>query len=179
LGSQLRLTGVQLLDAAKEKGVISDYVVLDDEMLKGKGGHYDGSTGIVCLSRSVFSGSNSDNARYLFTVDHEVSHALLGHKTLRNRRHVKTLVEKAVPSIAAEERQAERLAVAVLSPFHLAEFSLGTTAPEIARRFGLRQRASEILAAAPRMGNPGRGVAQAAAARSSTLIASVAFAENT
>jgi hypothetical protein len=43
LPTQLRLTGVQLLEAAKAKGVISGYTVLDDGLMVGKGGHYDGS----------------------------------------------------------------------------------------------------------------------------------------
>jgi hypothetical protein len=93
----------------------------------------------------VFSGSNSGkDPRSLFTVAHEISHALLGHKTLRNRSHVKSLVEKAAPSIAVEERDAERLAAAILSPFHLSGFTLQTTAVEIAERFGLSNKAGEI-----------------------------------
>jgi hypothetical protein len=144
LGDALRLTGAQLLEAAKSKGVINGYTILDDDALLGKGGHWDGTNRIASIPRGTFSGSNSGVARDLYSVAHEVSHALLKHTTSRFRSHVKSAAEKAAPSIVREDRQAERLAIAILSPFRLAQFAPGMTAQEIATRFGISEHAAAI-----------------------------------
>jgi Zn-dependent peptidase ImmA (M78 family) len=144
IADQLRLTGSQLLDAAKERDLIGDYVVLPDSLMANAGGHFDPERRVICITETVWAGSNSGVPRCLYTVAHELSHALLGHTKSRNRSHVRSASEIAAPPIARDERAAERLAAALLAPFCLAEFSLETTTGEIADRFGLSPSAAAI-----------------------------------
>jgi hypothetical protein len=94
----------------------------------------------VYLTQSVWDAS--DTGRALFTVAHEISHALLGHKNARNRSHALSSADKATPSIHRDERAAERLAAAILAPYDLADFNLETTPADVANRFGLSRKAA-------------------------------------
>lgn len=144
LGDELKFTGVRLLEAAKAKGVIHAYTIVDDSVLPDKGGHYDGTNRVISTPAKVFSRSNLGVPRDVLSVLHEISHALLGHTSSRFRSYAKSVVEKAVPSIMREDREAERLAITILSPYRLANFVPTTPSHEIAQKFGLSDQAAAI-----------------------------------
>jgi hypothetical protein len=76
-------------------------------------------------------------------VAHECAHALLNHRYERKRSFTRQAAfEKTVRSIRRDEGDANKLAAALLSPFHRSNFSLDTTPANIKERFGLSERAA-------------------------------------
>ena len=54
------------------------------------------------------------------------------------------MFEKKVPSIGRDEKQADKLAAALLAPSHKVQFTLATTSNQLAQRFGLSDQMAAI-----------------------------------
>ena len=138
-----KIHAIDFLRGLKHAGYIKDYVRLPDSCLPGAAGKYDPEDKKIYLSDSTYIGADNDISRDRFTVFHEGAHALLGHQHERKRSlGAQAKVERRVPSIRRDEGDADKLAVAIMAPFHKADFTLETSAVEIGARFGLGPKAS-------------------------------------
>jgi Zn-dependent peptidase ImmA (M78 family) len=138
-----KVGAIDFLRRLKNAGYINDYVRLPDSCLPDAEGKYNPDDKRISLRESAYRGAENDSPRHRFTVFHEGAHALLGHQYERKRSvAARATAEKKVPSIRWDEGDADKLAVAIIAPFHKANFALETTPAQIATRFGLSSRAA-------------------------------------
>jgi Zn-dependent peptidase ImmA (M78 family) len=92
----------------------------------------------IYIRDSACAGAGNDIPHYRFTVFHEGSHAVLRHQYERKRSFgAQALAERKVYTIRTDEGDANKLAAAIMAPYHKANFSLQMTPAQIADRFGL------------------------------------------
>ena len=104
---------------------------------------YNGSERKIFIRESVYRGAEDWIDRHRFTIVHECAHALLNHQHERKRSFSpQAAFEKKITSIRRDESEANRLAAAIISPFHRANFSLNTTAEQVKHRFDLSDSAA-------------------------------------
>jgi|SRR5713101_8995162 len=143
IDDQLRLDVIDVLRKLKHHGQIVDYVRVPDMSLPDAEAQYDPDKGIIYLRESTYLAAQRGDSRARWTVAHEVGHVALNHQRTRNRSSASRSIEKIAQTIRRDEAQAHRFAAALLAPFHRANFSLQTTAQQVAMRFDIS------LAAAP------------------------------
>lgn len=145
LDDQIQLDAIELLKRLKRQGYIADYVRVPDEVIFDAEAKYDPSERKILIRDSVYGGAKNWIDRYRFTIVHECAHALLNHQYERKRSlSTQPTFEKKVSSIRHDETDANRLAAAIISPFHRANFSLNTTAEQLKQRFGLSDPAARV-----------------------------------
>jgi Zn-dependent peptidase ImmA (M78 family) len=145
IDDRIKVDPIDFLRRLKHFGYIKDYVRLPDTCLPDADGKYNPDDQKIYLCDSTCQGIESGNPHDMFTVFHEGAHALLGHQYERKRSFsAQAKVEKKVLSIRKDEIAANKLAVAIMAPFHKAEFTLETTPAQIASRSGLSPKAASI-----------------------------------
>jgi len=145
LDDQIKLDPIDFLRRLKRAGYIKDYIRLPDASLPDDEAKYNPDDNKIYLRDSVLSGAERGDAHFRFTVFHEGAHAVLGHQYERKRSFSQQAQrEKRVPSIGRDEGDANRLAVAIMAPFHKAGFTLEMTSGQIGSRFGLGLKASSV-----------------------------------
>jgi hypothetical protein len=77
---------------------------------------WDSDTKTILIPMSVYVAGNSGQERALFSIVHEVGHALLGHKGLLNRAPSGNNAERISLRIRSMEREARRYAASFLIP---------------------------------------------------------------
>jgi IrrE N-terminal-like domain len=126
----------------KQNDYIKDYVRVPDRELSGAKGKYEPDEGRLYFRNSVWDGALEGNPHGIFTLVHEASHAILGHRETRLRVAAPQYRGRK-RDVARDETSANRLTAALLAPFDLAEFAPGCAATEISKRFGLSAPAAE------------------------------------
>jgi Zn-dependent peptidase ImmA (M78 family) len=95
---------------------------------------------VIAMRESVFTGMQNQVPRARMTVAHELSHYLHRHEGALNRSVEKTGIEKAVPIIRFQEREATRTGPILLAPEHLVPE--GADVATIVKMFGLSNEAA-------------------------------------
>jgi len=93
-----------------------DYRRVPDGSLGEAEAQWNSETKTIILLESVFMAANSGGKRALFSVVHEVGHALLGHNGLLNRAPSGNNAVRLSARIRAMEREARRYAASFLIP---------------------------------------------------------------
>jgi hypothetical protein len=146
----LRPDMVTVLLKAVHLGFIAAYERIPDQDLPDDLAAFDPDARRMRIRESIFVsanevvGSSADRPRARFTIAHEMGHLFLRHKKTRHRNVSGRPIEKIAPSIARDERDADRFAAAFLAPASLVENPLLLTARELSNRFGLSLQSSEI-----------------------------------
>jgi Zn-dependent peptidase ImmA (M78 family) len=144
IDEQLQLNMVEILRECKFRGYIVDYVRLPDEKMPDAEARFDPHERKVYICESTYQGANKKEPRSNWAIAHELGHWAFGHQQIRNRSAVASKIERIAPTIRKDETQAHRFAASFLAPFHRANFTLATTAQEIADRFGISLRAANL-----------------------------------
>jgi Zn-dependent peptidase ImmA (M78 family) len=103
---------------------------------------WESDNSVLRMRESVFVGMQRSEPRARMTVAHELSHFILGHEGLLNRRTVRSVNEVAVDRIRRQESEARRLAPVLLAPEHLVPDPV--TLDVLMDAFGLSQGAAII-----------------------------------
>jgi Zn-dependent peptidase ImmA (M78 family) len=144
IDDQVQLDAIELLKRLKRQGYIADYVRVPDEAMLDAEAKYNGAERKIFIRESVYQGAEDWKDHYRFTITHECAHALLNHQHERKRSFSRQAAfEKKIPSIRSDESEADRLAAAIISPFHKANFSLSTTIEQVKERFDLSEPAAK------------------------------------
>jgi Zn-dependent peptidase ImmA (M78 family) len=105
---------------------------------------YNGSERKILIREDTYQGAEDWIDHHRFTIVHECAHALLNHQFERKRSFSpQSAFENKIRSIRHDEHEANRLAAALISPFHRANFSLNTTTEHVKQRFGLSDLAAK------------------------------------
>lgn len=138
LDDQIKLDVIEFLRRLKRKGYIADYVRVPDSAMLDAEARFKPDERKIYIRESVYVAADEWIDRARFTVIHECAHAALDHQFERKRSLAGAAVaDKRVASIRRDEAQANKLAAAILAPFHRAEFSLSTNTQHLMKRFGL------------------------------------------
>ena len=121
----------------KHRGYLHDFICLPDNDLPDAEAKFVAEERRIYLRDSVFRAAERGEPHARFTVGHEMAHCALFHQHTRKRGIAVGSFERKIPSIRRDEKQADKLAAALLAPFHRAAFNLATTATQLADRFGL------------------------------------------
>jgi Zn-dependent peptidase ImmA (M78 family) len=143
IDDQLHLDVVDVLRQLKHHGYITDYVRVSDRSLPEADAQYDPDKRIIYLREATYSAAQRGDKRARWTIAHEVGHVALNHRQTRNRSSVSRNIEKIAQTIRRDETQAHKFAAALLAPFNRANFSLQTTAQQVAIKFGISLPAAE------------------------------------
>ncbi len=143
LDEQIQLDAIEFLRRLKRHGYIADYLRVPGHAMPDDEAKYVAGERKIYIRENVYSGAEGWKDHYRFTIVHECAHALLNHQYERKRSFsAQAKIEKKIPSIRRDETSADRLAAALISPFHRANFTLETTAQQLAHRFGLNAPAA-------------------------------------
>lgn len=143
LDDQITLDVVEFLRRLKRKGYIADYVRVPDSAMLDAEAKFKPDDRKIYIRESIYVAAENWAARARFTIVHECAHAALEHQFERKRSLSGTAIaEKRVASIHRDEIQANKLAAAVLAPFHRTEFTLATSAQQLMKRYGLSTSAA-------------------------------------
>jgi Zn-dependent peptidase ImmA (M78 family) len=142
MDDQIYLDVLEALKRMKHRGYLNDYVVVPDADLPNVRGKYVAAENRIYLRKSVYEDARANNAQSRYDVAHEISHCALNHQHERKRAIAVSAAEKR--HTHKDEREADRLAAAILAPSHRVDFTLRTTPEEIAMRFGLSKQAATI-----------------------------------
>lgn len=144
LDDQIKVDVVEMLRRMKHRGYLRDYISIPDNDLPDAEAKFVAEDRKIYLRESIYRSASRGDPRARFTIAHEIAHCALNHQYMRKRGIAVGAFEKKVPSIRRDERQADKLAAAILAPFHRAEFTLTTNSKQLAERFGLSDRMSSI-----------------------------------
>jgi hypothetical protein len=144
--SETWLDAIEMLRRMKHSDYLRDYACLPDNEIPDAEARFEPDERIIYLRQSTYDSAEKGEPHARFTVVHEISHCALNHQHVRKRGIAVGSFEKKVPSIRRDERQADKLAAALLAPSHRADFNLTTTAAQLAQRFGLSQRMATVRA---------------------------------
>lgn len=119
-----------------------NYCRVPDEKLPHAEAHWYSEDNVLTLRESVFVNMQRDDPRCRFTVAHEISHYLLGHKGFLNRATGQ--IQKDISSVLVkhQESEANRMAPILLAPEHL--IPEGATVQTIQGKFGLSFEAANL-----------------------------------
>jgi hypothetical protein len=95
-----------------------NYARVPDRDMPDAEAQWDSDNYCLRMRESVFVAMQRGEPRARMTVAHELSHFILGHQGLLNRRAVKSATEVAVTRIRYQESEARRLAPVLLAPEH-------------------------------------------------------------
>jgi IrrE N-terminal-like domain len=137
IDDQLRPDMIDVLIKLKHHGYIPDLVRVPDEYMPGVEAKFDPCDRKLYVTESTYVAMEKGEPRARWTASHEVGHIALDHQRARNRSSLPTMIERIAPTIRRDETEANKFAAAFLAPFHITDFSLETTAEEIAERFGI------------------------------------------
>ncbi|WP_417308895.1 ImmA/IrrE family metallo-endopeptidase [Devosia sp.] len=129
-----RLDATELLERAAVSGLIIGHEEVEDASLPYDAAQWHAEPKKIIIRQSVMLRSVEDDPRPLFTVAHELAHAVLGHPT-RNRRASGQL--QFGRHIEQQEADADALAAALLAPMDLIVDLQPTSARVIAEEFGI------------------------------------------
>jgi Zn-dependent peptidase ImmA (M78 family) len=141
---------VTILFKLQQLGIIDGYERVSDVEMPDDLGAFDPDSRLLRLRDSTFIAANDvagrrpERERARFTIAHELGHVVFGHKKTRHRNTSGRLVDKIAPTIVRDENEADKFAASFLAPLYLAGNPLLAHAGQIAERFGLSIRASEI-----------------------------------
>ena len=131
----------------KRQGYIADYVRVPDAVMIDAEAKFKPDDRKIYIREGIWVAAEKNVERARFTIIHECAHAALNHQFERKRSLFgQAIAQMRVASIRRDEKQANKLAASVLSPFHRAEFSLATTVEQLMERFGLSAPAASIRA---------------------------------
>jgi Zn-dependent peptidase ImmA (M78 family) len=116
------------------------YLRVPDDELPTSEAEWDSINMLMRMRESVFCSMNRGDPRARMTVAHELSHYVLGHEGILNRKPGISTSDIRIASVRHEESEARRMASIILAPEHLVPDP--TTAEEIASKFGLSTEAS-------------------------------------
>jgi len=142
--SESWLDVLEMLRRMKHNGYIRDYICLPDAEMPDAQARFVPDERVIYLRQSVYDAAERHDPHARFTVVHEISHCALNHQYMRKRGIAIGAFEKKVPSIRRDENQADKLAAALLAPSHKVQFTLTTTAKQLAQRFGLSERMADL-----------------------------------
>lgn len=141
----------------KLSGTIKDYMIVPDHELPDDEAYYNSSTEIIYLRASTFAAldhphrvSKQEYQHLRFTVAHEAGHAARGHEGTHFRGATSQLAKKIPSRVRRNEWEANRMASAILAPYHLAEpvmrvfKTVSLTAEHISELFGINFTAATI-----------------------------------
>lgn len=134
---------IDTLRRMKYRGYLRDFICLPDSDLPDAEAKFVAEERRVYLRDYIFKAAERGEPHARFTVAHEIAHCALFHQHTRKRGIAVGLFERKVFSIRRDETQADKLAAAILAPFHRAAFNLSTTPTQLANRFGLSARMSK------------------------------------
>jgi Zn-dependent peptidase ImmA (M78 family) len=125
----------------KREGYIKDYVCVPDEQLSTSEGKYDPDKGIIFYPQSVWNAGEKGDPHARWTLIHEASHAILGHKEVRFRANALSK-NRLSRRTGQDEVTVNRLTASILAPFEKAEYKPGMNIDEIQQKFGLSGQAA-------------------------------------
>ena len=137
IDDELRLDVIDVVQKLKHRGDIADYVRVPDHRMLDADAKFNPDDRNLYLQESTYNAAKRGEPRARWTVAHEIGHIALEHRRTRNRSSLPAEIERIAPTIRRDETQAHKLAAAFLAPFHRADFSLETTATQLADRFGI------------------------------------------
>ncbi len=138
---------IDALRCMKYRGYLRDFICLPDSDLPDAEAKFVAEERRIYLRDTVFKAAERGEPHARFTAAHEMAHCALFHQHTRKRGIAVGTFERKVFSIKRDETQADKLAAALLAPFHRAAFSLSTTATQLADRFGLSASMSKARVA--------------------------------
>jgi len=103
---------------------------------------WDSDAKTIIIPESLFTAANSGQARALFSVVHEVGHALSGHKGLLSRAPSGNDAERTSVRVRSMEREARKYAASFLIPDTTAVRSM--SAEQISSKFRVSRSTAEI-----------------------------------
>jgi Zn-dependent peptidase ImmA (M78 family) len=140
IDDQVEIDVLEMLRRMKHCGYLRDYIVLPDDAMKDAEAKYVSDERRIYIRESTYRAAANREPHARFTIAHEVAHCAHNHQYMRKRGIAVSRFERNVPAIKRDERQADKLAAAILAPFHRSEFTLATTSQQLAQRFGLSAR---------------------------------------
>ena len=96
----------------------------------------------LSMRESVFVAMQRGDSRARFTIAHELSHFVLGHKGYLNRATSQLSKDMTGPLVKHQESEANRLAPIILAPEYLVPE--GATVEDIEKMFGLSATAAAL-----------------------------------
>lgn len=123
---------LEVLDKMKRQDMLLDVQFFPDGQFGMSEAHYAPDTRTMHLSHTCAS---KQMPQHRFTVAHEIAHLLAGHKFTRHRRadHGRQFGSE----VRKNEREADKIAAAILVPAKLADVNMSTNARTLANRFGV------------------------------------------
>jgi hypothetical protein len=112
-----------------------NYRRVPDHALPNAEAHWFSEDNELTMRESVFVGIQRDEPRHRFTIAHEISHYVCGHKGYLNRSTNQMHKEISAPLVKHQESEANRLAPIILAPEYLVPED--ATNELIERMFGL------------------------------------------
>lgn len=136
-----------LITKLKQRYPNFNYKRVEDGSLGEAEAQWDSDRKLVLIPETTFQRANAGSPRDLFTIVHEIGHALLGHKGVLNRAPMGNKVERISIRVRSMEYQARRYAAAFLVPNVDTNHSL--SAEQMARQFTVslalaKQRIEEL-----------------------------------
>jgi Zn-dependent peptidase ImmA (M78 family) len=144
IDSQVEIDVLEMLRRMKYRGYLGDYIVVPDNAMTDAEAKFVPDERRIYIRESTYGAASKREPHARFTIAHEVAHCAHNHQHTRKRGIAVSAFEKKVPTIKRDERQADKLAAAILAPFHRCEFTLATTSEQLAERFGLSDRMASI-----------------------------------
>lgn len=135
---------VQVLATAKFLGLIKDYVIVDDSILRGAEAQFNPQEERMYVTRRTFAEAERQVPRARFAIAHEFGHSEFDHTRTRNRSINPRQSNSLTPAIQKDENEANRFAGAFLIPCHRANYLPGMTAGKLAERFKVSSKVAEI-----------------------------------
>ncbi|WP_338610593.1 ImmA/IrrE family metallo-endopeptidase [Pelagibacterium nitratireducens] len=123
---------LEVLDKMKRQDMILDVQFFPDGQFGMSEAYYAPDTRTMHLSHTC---ARKQMPQHRFTVAHEIAHLLAGHKFTRHRRvdHGQQFGSE----VKKNEREADKIAAAILVPEKLADVDMLTSARTLANRFGV------------------------------------------
>jgi Zn-dependent peptidase ImmA (M78 family) len=123
----------RMIYKAKQLGLIVDYVRGIDPRLNAHAA-FDGNRKMLHVSEDTFCALDLHDTHANFTIVHELMHAWRGDAGLRRRS---LAVEREIQANRGVEAGTNRLAAAVLAPYHLANYRPGMVPRDLCELFGI------------------------------------------
>ena len=142
--AEIWLDVLDMLRRMKHNGYLRDYVCLPDCEIPDAEAKFVPDERTIYLRQSTYDSAERDEPHARFTVVHEISHCAFNHQYVRKRGITVGAFEKKVSSISRDEKQADKLAAALLAPSHKVQFTLETTSQQLTQRFGLSSEMADI-----------------------------------